>query len=258
MNKKHSPSPFRGSLSFLSLFLLGLAVLILTSTCEKSPHDKTRSRLLQDTTGKADPFAKVRADGKPARKQNTESVVLRAALKTRNFDPESWLASDRDFYARPNPLQLSPYDRIIKKMSRRYGFDWRLIAAQIYAESNFKNEARSHVGATGLMQLMPSTAEFLGTKPEELLLPEVNIALGCRYNQRLYHLWGRQTQNPDRRLVFALASYNAGRRTVLREYDPAQGMTTWVDVHPELPKETQMYVHKIYLKYDLYKRHLLP
>lgn len=185
------------------------------------------------------------------------TTVLRSARSNELFRSEAWLKSDRNFPARLNPRRISDYDRTIRKMARRYGFDWRLVAAQIYVESNFRNEAKSPVGARGLMQIMPSTAKFMGTDPTELTMPDVNIAVGCMYDQRMYNLWGRQTKNHSR-LAFALASYNTGRGRVLKSYSSDNGLVAWRTVYPLLPEETQMYVHKIYLKHHFYCRHILP
>jgi membrane-bound lytic murein transglycosylase F len=157
-----------------------------------------------------------------------------------------------------NPNRISAYDPIIKKMARRYGFDWRLIAAQIYTESNFNSDVKSGVGALGLMQVMPSTARIIGVPPEKMQLPHINIAVGCLYNQRMYYLWKRETNKTDQRLAFAFASYNAGRGRVLRSYDTRKNLTTWETVHRGLPAETQMYVHKIFLKYEVYRKNILP
>jgi len=57
--------------------------------------------------------------------------------------------------------QLSPYDALVKKHARTYEMDWRLITAQIYQESGFNPKATSWVGAKGLMQVMPRTAQEL-------------------------------------------------------------------------------------------------
>ena len=57
--------------------------------------------------------------------------------------------------------QLSPYDALVKKHARTYEMDWRLISAQMYQESGFNPKATSWVGAKGLMQVMPRTAQEL-------------------------------------------------------------------------------------------------
>ena len=154
-----------------------------------------------------------------------------------------------------NPVkarQISQYDHLIKKYSRRFGFDWRLIAAQIFAESRFRANARSHVGAIGLMQIMPGTAKHLGIDPNLLLTPEHNISLGCLYDWRLFRLW-KEKKGKDR-LAFTFASYNAGRRKVLRAGSRVPQPRSWIGVAPYLPRETRRYVSEIFNQYTVYKK----
>ena len=148
--------------------------------------------------------------------------------------------------------RLSEYDHIIKKHSRRYGFDWRLIAAQIFVESRFEVKARSGRGAIGLMQIMLGTARHLGVEPNRLFRPEQNIALGCLYDRRLFSLW--KDKDGTNRLAFTFASYNAGRSRVLRAARLAPNQRQWTAVKPHLPRETQNYVGRIFGKYSVYKK----
>jgi membrane-bound lytic murein transglycosylase F len=107
----------------------------------------------------------------------------------------------------PGGGRLSPYDEILKKHSKRYGLDWRLMAAQAYQESLFDPEAESWAGAKGLFQLLPSTGLELGF--EDLGDPEAGIQAGVRYmHQILERLEPRVPLK--HRLRFALAAYNAG------------------------------------------------
>lgn len=164
-------------------------------------------------------------------------------------DPDSLMTSITAFSI--GGLRISKYDDIIKKYSRRYGFDWRLIAAQIFVESRFRNQARSGRGAIGLMQIMPGTARHLGVEPSLLLKPEHNIALGCRYNRELFDLW--QDKEGLNRLAFTLASYNAGRSRILRAESRVNSDGRWLSVRPLLPRETRNYVGRIFNRYDEYK-----
>lgn len=103
--------------------------------------------------------------------------------------------------------KISPYDEIIKDYSNQYGFIWRLIAAQIYQESRFNPKAESWVGAKGLMQMMPKTAEEFGfTRLED---PKVGIHAGIKYLDWIRDRFG---DKPDilNRIWFSLAAYNAG------------------------------------------------
>jgi membrane-bound lytic murein transglycosylase F len=246
------------------IHLAVLSIMILYVFCS----DKNKESDFTGQTEEKRIVIKEVKDSIPEKKVIQEKTVRKKKIKNKNpiykiseknklFNATRWLKSDHDFLKRTNPKQISEYDPIIKKFARRYGFDWRLIAAQIYTESNFKFKSKSRVGAIGLMQIMPNTAKYLGYNPKSMINPQINIAVGCMYDQRLYSLWGRQTKNYNR-LALALASYNAGRGRVLKSYNTKESITTWADIHPLLPKETQSYVHKIYLKHEFYKKYFLP
>ncbi|SDZ89285.1 membrane-bound lytic murein transglycosylase F [Microbulbifer marinus] len=104
--------------------------------------------------------------------------------------------------------KLSPYDELVRKSALKYGFDWRLVVAQMWQESNFNPKAESPVGAQGLLQVMPRTAEEMGFKPP-LFDPDRGIRAGVKYLD-----WVRDRFDPatpiDTKLWFTLASYNAG------------------------------------------------
>lgn len=103
---------------------------------------------------------------------------------------------------------LSPYDTLVKKYAQIYGFDWRLLVSQMYQESRFNPNAKSWVGAQGLMQVMPRTAKELGIT--NLNDPESGIKAGIKYLQ-----WVRNRFEPELdvkdRMWFTLAAYNAGQ-----------------------------------------------
>jgi membrane-bound lytic murein transglycosylase F len=102
---------------------------------------------------------------------------------------------------------LSPYDGLVRRYAERYGFDWRLVMAQIYQESRFDPDARSFAGAVGLMQVMPRTARFMGFERVDDV--ELSIHAGLKYLD-----WVRNRFEPELnfndRLWFTLAAYNAG------------------------------------------------
>jgi membrane-bound lytic murein transglycosylase F len=153
------------------------------------------------------------------------------------------------------------YDDAFRKYSKRFfgpAFDWRLFKAQGMAESNLDPNARSQVGARGVMQLMPSTFKGIQSENEEFREiddPEMNIAAGVFYDRKLWLLW--ETDSIDgHRQEFMFASYNAGRRTILRAQSQARrsGLDprAWPDiakVAPVVPRwrhrETLDYVTRI-------------
>lgn len=98
-------------------------------------------------------------------------------------------------------------DGIIKKCAQQNNLDENLIKAVIKAESGFNTQAKSPVGALGLMQLMPSTAKGLGV--DNPLDPEQNIAGGTKYLKNLISKF-------DGKIDLALAAYNAGSGAVTK------------------------------------------
>ncbi|MEM7565143.1 MAG: transglycosylase SLT domain-containing protein, partial [Pseudomonadota bacterium] len=103
--------------------------------------------------------------------------------------------------------KISPYDKTVKKYSDRYGFDWRLVTAQMYQESRFNPKAKSHVGAKGLMQLMPRTAKAMGVK--DVNDPYSSIRGGVKYLDWLRDRFDAELPVSER-TWFTLAAYNAG------------------------------------------------
>ena len=108
--------------------------------------------------------------------------------------------------------------------SQKYGIDDSLVKAVIYTESYFNPNATSHKGASGLMQLMPATAEKYGVS--DLYNPHQNIVAGIK------HLRYLKTLFPDN-LQHVIAAYNAGENAV-NKYN---GIPPY--------RETQGYVKKV-------------
>src|SRR5205085_415060 len=102
---------------------------------------------------------------------------------------------------------LSPFDKLIQKHAEQHGFDWRLVAAQIYQESRFDVTRKSWVGALGLFQLMPRTAKGLGI--EDPTDPEQSIRGGLKYMRQLMNHY-KDIDDPVERYRFAMAAYNTG------------------------------------------------
>ena len=168
--------------------------------------------------------------------------------------------------------RLPKYKHIIKKASERYGFDWRLIAALIYQESQFNPWARSFTGVKGLMQLTLPTAQEMGI--ENRLEPEQSIMGGVKYLRKLYDL-DDTAQGLDR-LFIALAAYNVGKGHVLDARKLASNMkldpNKWSSLEKALPllsnaryykksrfgycrgREPVFHVQSILAYYDILKR----
>lgn len=116
-----------------------------------------------------------------------------------------------DFYSLENN-QISAYDKYIKSHAKKLGWDWRLLASQVYQESRFNPKSKSWAGAQGLMQIMPATAESL--KIEDITHPEENIRGGTTYLKQIYEQF-EHIPDSINRVKFTLAAYNCGLGHVL-------------------------------------------
>lgn len=105
------------------------------------------------------------------------------------------------------PFGQRPFHDSVMRASNATGIDAALLHAVITVESGYNQAAVSPKGATGLMQLLPSTARRYGTV--NLLDPGENISAGARYLHYLLGLF-------DNNLELALAAYNAGEGAVIR------------------------------------------
>ena len=122
-----------------------------------------------------------------------------------------------------------PYGQLIHDKSLKYKVDPALVAAVIEQESRFRPQAKSRVGARGLMQLMPRTGRWMGAR--NLNDPEQNIDAGVKYIKYLSERF-----NGD--LNKTIAAYNAGEGNVKRY----QGIPPF--------RETRTYVRKVLTNYD--------
>ena len=154
------------------------------------------------------------------------------------------------------------YDRHFKKYSKRFfgvGFRWRLFKAQAVAESHLDPDARSAVGAGGVMQIMPRTYEEIRRKNPAIkgnrFQPRWNIAAGIYYNRILWNVWKAERPFMDR-VRFMFGSYNTGKGNILKAQKVAENRglnpNLWRSIRSSLPdvtgkrsKETIGYVDKI-------------
>ena len=103
--------------------------------------------------------------------------------------------------------RLPRYRTDIREAAQKHGFDWRMIAAQMYQESHFNPAARSHSNAYGLMQLTRSTAKSLGV--QKILNSKQNIHAGVQHLRNMYDLFDKAVGSD--RLFMTFAAYNIGQ-----------------------------------------------
>jgi membrane-bound lytic murein transglycosylase MltF len=122
-----------------------------------------------------------------------------------------------------NPLILtdhakfSRYVPLFRKYGSQYGFDWLLLAAVAYQESQMKNRRRSQAGAVGLMQVMPATAGDANIDIDNIRDPEQNVHAGTKYLALLRDVYFPAPDfSSEERMRFILAAYNAGPGKIAR------------------------------------------
>lgn len=113
-----------------------------------------------------------------------------------------------DFTLQKTGGALSPYDDVVKKYAKKYGFDSNLLIAQMHQESRFNPNAKSYAGALGLFQVMPRTAKEL--KISDMTNPENGIHAGVKYMHWVQERMKAMNVRDDQLIWFSLASYNAG------------------------------------------------
>jgi membrane-bound lytic murein transglycosylase F len=171
-----------------------------------------------------------------------------AILKNKYYQNQWSAAIVNSDYFVLNSGQLSPYDDIIKKYSEELQWDWRLLAALIYQESNFDPSVKSYKGAIGLMQIMPNTALLYGVDTIKISRPVTNIAIGVKYLKWLDKKLENFVSNKEERIKFILAAYNIGighiydAQLLAKKY--GKNMARWDDVkefmlNKSLPKYYQ-------------------
>lgn len=147
------------------------------------------------------------------------------------------------------------YERSVSNFSRSYNVPEEFVWAIMRAESQFKPDIKSPVGALGLMQLMPYTAgqvakmlSFSEFTTPQLFEPATNIRLGTRYLQRLLKQF-------EQTVPLAAAAYNAGPHRVrawLKSFGNNLDMDEFVEHIPYL--ETRNYVKKVVHNYFVYRQ----
>jgi membrane-bound lytic murein transglycosylase MltF len=150
---------------------------------------------------------------------------------------------------------------IFRTYGDKYSFDSLMLAAQGYQESQLNQNAKSPVGAIGVMQLMPATGAEL--KVGDIAMTEPNIHAGAKYMDQLMSRYFQDAkfEGPNRTL-FAFAAYNAGpgRIAQMRTLAEKRGLdpNVWFNnveivTAEKVGIETTTYVRNIYKYYAAYK-----
>ena len=169
-----------------------------------------------------------------------------------------------------NPTAESDWQRFeqslqfFKTYGERYHFDYLMVTAQGFQESGLNQNAKSHVGAIGIMQIMPATGKELGVG--DIHQAEANVHGGIKYMRKLIDTYFADADfDETNRTLFAFAAYNAGpgRIAKLRKEAEEEGLDhdKWFNnveliAAKRVGQETVGYVRNIYKYYAAYKLQL--
>lgn len=219
------------------------------------------------------------ADSISAWTEQTRPRAEQAALLKRYFEMSKDMPSLYTFSFSKG--RISPFDHLFKQYAKEIGWDWRLFAAQGYAESRFDSTQVSWAGARGVMQIMPATARAYGLTAETMTHNSASIATAARIIASLDRMMKRYVQNPEERRKFILAAYNSGPAHVIdaiklaekygydaQRWDGQVAQTLLLKAKPEYyndpvckygyfsGRQTTRYVNEVYAFYEKAKKHI--
>ena len=174
-------------------------------------------------------------------------------------------------WAKP-ALERQPFRRfeqlagLFQTYGEQYNFDWLLLASFAYQESGFDQDARSHVGAVGIMQVMPSTAADKRVNIDNIHELENNIHAGTKYLAFLRDRYFSDDEiDNTEAMLLTMAAYNAGPARInrIRRVAAERGLdpNVWFNnveliAAARVGREPIDYVGNIYRYYIAYKRAL--
>jgi membrane-bound lytic murein transglycosylase MltF len=191
-------------------------------------------------------------------KRNKAGTSTGNQLLTRYLKNTKYVKSAASEQERKKFLALIQY---FQKYGDKYDVDWVLMGAQGYQESQLNQNAKSAVGAVGVMQVMPATGKDMNVG--DIHQTEANIHAGIKYMRWMIdHYYGDEPMTPLDKALFAFASYNAGagRISQLRREAAKRGLDPNVWFHnveyvaaEKIGQETVTYVSNIYKYYIAYR-----
>ncbi|HTO85895.1 MAG TPA: transporter substrate-binding domain-containing protein [Thermoanaerobaculia bacterium] len=187
-----------------------------------------------------------------------------AGSATRNMLFQKYLKSTKFVKNAASEEQRRKFQQTIqffRTYSDKYDMDWLLMAAQGFQESQLNQNAKSHVGAVGVMQVMPATGKELNVGDISQIEP--NIHAGVKYMRFMIdQYFANEPMDRLNKALFAFAAYNAGpaRIASLRKEAAKRGLdpNVWfynveVVASEKIGRETVTYVSNIYKYYIAYK-----
>ena len=194
-------------------------------------------------------------------KKHKKGTLLGNILIKRYLQNTKWAKNVLDEKSLKNFRQTI---QLFKRYAGQYSFDWLMVTALAYQESGLDQSKVSHVGAVGVMQLMPSTAAGNPINIPDIKKLDRNIHAGVKYLRFIYDQYFKDTPMDEvNKVLFTFASYNAGPARVaqLRAKAKAMGLdpNIWfrnveVAAAQVIGRETVQYVSNIFKYYLAYKQ----
>ncbi|MEP3280268.1 MAG: lytic transglycosylase F [Stappiaceae bacterium] len=188
-------------------------------------------------------------------KTNKPTAVLPAALFNRDYGESHKLIDPKSNNYLKKFKELKP---LFVKFGKTYNIDPAMLAAQAFQESRFNQNARSHVGAVGVMQMLPSTARDKHVGIRDIYKLKENIEAGAKYMRFLMDHYFDDTaiSNTDQ-LLLAFAAYNAGPHRVLRARKNVPNPNKWFnnvewEVGRLVGSQPLNYVRNIYIYHMIF------
>ena len=193
-------------------------------------------------------------------RENQKGTLLGNILFKRYLKDNQWA---RNALGPNEQKKFQALSELFEKYSKQYDFDYLMMVALAYQESQLDHSSKSHVGAVGIMQLLPSTAADKNVNIPDIEELENNIHAGVKY---LRFLQNRYFSDPEinelNQNLLAFAAYNAGPAKVrrLRNQTSKAGFdpNVWfgnveILAAKKIGRETVQYVSNIYKYYVAYR-----
>jgi membrane-bound lytic murein transglycosylase MltF len=164
-------------------------------------------------------------------------------------------------YAHEDQAKLDKLAKVFKKYGKEYNLDWLKLAALGFQESRLNMKTKSHRGAVGIMQVMPSTATSKVVNVKDYKTLDGNIHAGSKYLRYLIDNYFTDVK-PHARIDFALAAYNAGPARIKQMQKLAKEMglnpKLWFGnveyaAYRKIGYETPTYVANVQIFYAAFK-----
>ena len=189
-----------------------------------------------------------------------QGTLIGNVVLSQYADDATWVENLGTNDARTRIAEVAP---VIERYAQQFGFESDLVLSQAYQESKLDQSRRSHVGAIGVMQVMPATAADPVVDIPDVTTLDNNVKAGIKYLRWLRDTYFDDPQiTPLDQTLLAFAAYNAGPGGVQRAQERAVEMgldpNVWFEnvelaIQQAVSREPAVYVRNIFKYYVSYR-----